>query len=28
MLPFEYASFLADVRRRCPEMLSVALSVH
>jgi len=27
-LPFEYASFLADVRRRCPELREVALSVH
>jgi len=28
MLPFEYASFLADVRRRCPELREVTLSVH
>jgi 2-isopropylmalate synthase len=28
MLPFEYASFLADVRRRCPELREVVLSVH
>jgi 2-isopropylmalate synthase len=28
MLPFEYASFLTDVRRRCPELRGVTLSVH
>jgi 2-isopropylmalate synthase len=28
MLPFEYASFLTDVRRRCPELREVTLSVH
>jgi 2-isopropylmalate synthase len=27
-LPFEYAAFLADVRRRLPELREVALSVH
>jgi 2-isopropylmalate synthase len=27
-LPAEYASFLADVRRRCPEIRRVTLSVH
>jgi 2-isopropylmalate synthase len=28
MLPYEYAAFLADVRRRCPELREVVLSVH
>jgi 2-isopropylmalate synthase len=27
-LPAEYASFIADVRRRCPELRDVVLSVH
>jgi 2-isopropylmalate synthase len=27
-LPFEYATFLADVRRECPELREVTLSVH
>jgi 2-isopropylmalate synthase len=27
-LPAEYAAFLAEVRRRCPELRDVALSVH
>jgi 2-isopropylmalate synthase len=27
-LPSEYAAFLADVRRRCPEMADVTLSAH
>ena len=27
-LPAEYAAFIADVRRRCPELGDVALSVH
>ena len=27
-LPAQYASFLADVRRRCPELRGVTLSVH
>jgi 2-isopropylmalate synthase len=28
MLPAEYAAFLAEVRRRCPELRGVRLSVH
>ena len=28
MLPFEYATFLAAVRRECPELREVTLSVH